>query len=90
MKRIVFDHLESPGTKVYTVDEARQFLGEVGFSDINLLTKLGPGDLLTIKPRKKYDSVFFKVIWRVYPRWLIRLMGNRLGLELLITAAKPC
>lgn len=88
MKKIIYEHLESPGTKVYTIDEAKQLLTEVGFSDIALSTKLGPGDLLAIKPSKKYDSPFYKVIWRIYPRWLIRLIGDRLGLALLITARK--
>jgi ubiquinone/menaquinone biosynthesis C-methylase UbiE len=88
IRQIIYEHLESPGTKVYTVDEARRILGEIGFSDLKLSTKLGPGDLLTIKPSKKYDAAFFKVIWRVYPRWLIRLIGDRYGLALLITATK--
>ena len=88
MKRIIYEHLESPGTKVYTTDEANELLNGIGFTDIKLSTKLGPGDLLIIKPSKKYDAAFFKVIWRVYPRWLIRLLGNRYGLALLITATK--
>ena len=88
MKGIVYEHLESPGTKVYTLDETKEFLARIGFSGIKLSTKLGPGDLLTIKPSKKYDAAFFKVVWRVYPRWLIRLMGDRLGLALLIAASK--
>ncbi len=89
MKEVVFQHLESPGTKTYTVGEAKQFLSEIGFSNIELSTRLGPGDLLMIKPSKKYDSTFFKMIWKIYPRWLVRLMGDRYGLALLINAIKP-
>lgn len=88
MKQIIYEHLESPGTKVYTVDEAKGLLGGIGFSDIKLSPKLGPGDLLTIQPSQKYESALFKVIWRIYPRWLIRLIGDRYGLGLLITATK--
>jgi ubiquinone/menaquinone biosynthesis C-methylase UbiE len=89
LKDVIFDHLESPGTKAYTTLEAKSLLSEIGFSDVDLYTKLGPGDLLTIKPGKKYQSSFYKIVWRVYPRFLIRLLGERLGLYLLITASKP-
>lgn len=89
MKDVIFDHLESPGTKAYTTSEAKSFLSEIGFSNVNLYTKLGPGDLLTIKPSEKYQSSVYKIVWRVYPRFLVRLLGERFGLHLLITATKP-
>ncbi len=89
MKEAVFQHLESPGTKVYSIEEARRILGEIGFANIEARTRLSPGDLLMIKPSEKYSSAFFKVIWRVYPRWLVRLLGDRWGLSLLLTANKP-
>ena len=89
MKEAVFHHLESPGTKVYTTEEARQMIGEIGFANIEAETRLGPGDLLTIKPSEKYSSRLFKIIWRAYPRWLVRLLGDRWGLSLLLTANKP-
>ncbi|HST20334.1 MAG TPA: class I SAM-dependent methyltransferase [Blastocatellia bacterium] len=89
MREVVFQHLESPGTKTYTVDEARQFLSKIGFSGIELSKRLGPGDLLMIKPSKKYDSTFFRMIWKIYPRWLVRLIGDRYGLGLFINAGKP-
>ena len=88
MKQIVYDHLESPGTKTYTGNEANQMLSEVGFTDVRLMTRLGPGDLLTIKRSVKYERTFFRLVWNVYPRWFIRLMGNRYGLSMLITATK--
>ena len=89
MKDVIFDHLESPGTKAYTTSEAKSFLSEIGFSSLKLQTKLGPGDLLAIKPSEKYQSNIYKIIWRVYPRFLVRLLGERFGLYLLITATKP-
>ena len=88
MKDVIFSHLESPGTKAYTVREAARFLTEIGFSQIKLSTKLGPGDVLAIEPSQKYRSPFFRIIWAIYPRWLIRLAGDRFGLNLLIDAAK--
>ena len=89
VKHVIFTHLESPGTKVYTVDEARQLLMNTGFEQIKLSTKLGPGDLLTVKPSSKYQHSLFKVIWKIYPRWLVNMLGNRFGLDLMIEAIKP-
>ena len=89
MKEVIFSHLESPGTKAYTVQEAKDFLIRSGFARIQIDTKLGPGDLLTIKPSDKYQSSVFKLIWQFYPRWLVRLIGDRYGLNLLIDATKP-
>lgn len=89
MKDVIFDQLESPGTKAYTTSEAKSLLTAIGFSNVNICTKLGPGDLLTIKPSEKYQSSIYKVVWRVYPRFLVRLLGERYGLYLLITATRP-
>lgn len=89
MKEVMFHHLESPGTKAYTTEETEKFISEIGFAEIKLTTKLAPGDLLTIKPSAKYQSPFFKFIWRVYPRWLVRLIGDRYGTNLMITTIKP-
>jgi hypothetical protein len=89
MKEAIFSDLESPGTKAYTLEEARELLVEAGFEKISASSKLSPGDLLTVKPSKKYGSPIYKLIWRFYPRWLVRLMGDRYGLELLIEAKKP-
>lgn len=89
MKEAIFSDLESPGTKAYTLDEARSLVAEAGFETIRTSAKLGPGDLLTIKPSEKYDSAVFRMIWQVYPRWLVRWLGDRYGLDLLIEAKKP-
>ena len=89
MREIIFEHLESPGTKLYTTSETEALLKGVGFSKIKLLTRLGPGDLLLSKPSKKYRKSIYRALWRFHPRWLVRMLGHRYGLELLITAAKP-
>lgn len=88
VKWAVFHHLESPGTKAYTVKETREMLTKIGFKNIHLKTKLCAGDLLTIKPSKKYQSMIYKIIWKLYPRFLVKLLGDRWGLNLLITATK--
>jgi hypothetical protein len=88
MKDAIFSHLESPGTKAYTLEEAREFLTRIGFSQVTARAKLSIGDLLTLKPSKKYDSTMYKIISHIYPRWLVRLMGDRYGLNLLINATR--
>ncbi|GAC1446596.1 MAG: hypothetical protein NVSMB56_06780 [Pyrinomonadaceae bacterium] len=88
MKAALYNHLESPGTKSYTLDEARAMLGRVGFENVKVESKLSPGDLLTIKPSEKYQSKLFKFIWQIYPRWLVRSLGDTYGLNLMLTANK--
>jgi ubiquinone/menaquinone biosynthesis C-methylase UbiE len=83
----VFHHLESPGTKAYTLDEARQLFRM--FRTVTVKSQLGPGDLLTVKPSMNYSSKWIQLAWRLYPRWIIRrLLGDRFGLELLVEAVK--
>ena len=82
----VFHHLESPGTKTFTLDEARRLFAS--FETVTVKSQLGPGDLLTVKPSAKYSSPWIQLAWRLYPRWFIRLLGDRFGLGLLVHAIK--
>lgn len=88
-KEAIFNNVESPGTKAYTLLEAQEMLSRIGFYDIKLTTKLSHGDLLNIKPSKKYSSLLYRIIWKLYPRWLVKMIGDKYGLELLIEAKKP-
>lgn len=88
-KRVVFERLESPGTKLYTRHEARRMLESLGYSNVRTSTALGPGDLLLIKPSDKYRNPLWKIAWAVYPRWFVRMLGDRFGLYLMIEATKP-
>jgi ubiquinone/menaquinone biosynthesis C-methylase UbiE len=85
----IYEQLESPGTKAYTVPEAKQLIESRGFTDVNVSTVLCPADLLSLKLRSKYDGAVSRAVMALYPRWLVRLLGNRLGLFLLIDARKP-
>jgi ubiquinone/menaquinone biosynthesis C-methylase UbiE len=88
VKRSLFEHLESPGTKAYSLREARAMLKR-DFTDIRLATRLNPGDLLLIRPSEKYDRPLHRLIFRVYPRWLVLWLGDRFGLNLMIEAHRP-
>jgi ubiquinone/menaquinone biosynthesis C-methylase UbiE len=82
----IFHHLESPGTKAYTQAEARRLFQ--GFSRVHMRTQLGNGDLLNMRPTARYSSRAHRILWALYPRWLVRRIGNRFGVCLLIEATK--
>lgn len=85
-KWAIYHHLESPGTKAYTVAEARKLFS--CFSTVSIRTQIGLGDLLLMRPGQNYQGRYFKLAWALYPRWAVKLMGNRLGLFMFIEAIK--
>jgi ubiquinone/menaquinone biosynthesis C-methylase UbiE len=82
----IYHHLESPGTKAYSKREARRLFGD--FRDVRVWTQLSHGDLLLMRPGEKYESALHRVMWRLYPRWIVRLTGNTFGTNLFIEAVK--
>ena len=92
LRRIVFDHVESPGTKTFTAREARDMFKATGFTDITTGRSLSTGDLLMneLGPgHGKPGRLFLSALMAIYPRWLVRLIGPSLGLNLMIKARKP-
>jgi ubiquinone/menaquinone biosynthesis C-methylase UbiE len=87
LRQSVRDHLESPGTKSYTRNEAHAMLQ--GFEQIEMRQAFSPGDLLLNEPSERFQSWAYRLIWRLYPRFLVRKLGAKLGLFLLISARKP-
>lgn len=87
LRRTVYDHLESPGTKSYTEDEARRLME--GFEEIALRQEFSPGDLLLNEPSGRFRGMFYRIVWKLYPRRLVRGLGRLFGLFLLISAQKP-
>jgi len=80
-------HVESPGTKVYTLDEARALVGR--FSDVRIRTHLASADLLDHQFSSKYQGAWWRWAKRLYPRWLVRhVLGDRFGTYLTIEATK--
>ena len=86
LRQSVFDHLESPGTKTYTHAEALSLFD--GFNNVKMRLVFSPGDLLLHQPSARFQSRFYRVAWRLFPRHLVRKLGSRWGLFLLITATK--
>ena len=87
LRKTVFDHLESPGTKSYTKSEASDLL--LGFERIEMQQVFSPGDLLLNQPSQRFQGWFYRLVWTLYPRRIVRVFGRRLGLFLLIRAQKP-
>jgi SAM-dependent methyltransferase len=86
LRQSVFEHLESPGTKTYTRAEALALFD--GFADVSMRLVFSPGDLLLHQPSPRFQSAFYRLVWKLFPRTLVRTLGRRWGLFLLITATK--
>ena len=87
LRQSVHDHLESPGTKSYTQEEAGAILQ--GFEQIEFRQAFSPGDLLLNEPSARFQGRVYRAIWSLFPRFLVRRFGAGLGLFLLISARKP-
>lgn len=87
LRRSVYDHLESPGTKTYSRSEAASLMDH--FQDVQMRLVFSPGDLLLHQPSARFQSRFYRIVWSLYPRTLLRAFGQKWGLFLLITANKP-
>jgi ubiquinone/menaquinone biosynthesis C-methylase UbiE len=84
---IYAQHLESPGTKAYTVDEARPLFE--GFEIIDVYSELTHADLLSSAVGQRHRGAALDIAQRIWPRWLIKRFLARHGLFLLVHAQKP-
>lgn len=86
LNTIYAEHLESPGTKAYSVRAARALVSMFSASRLN--TQLSFGDLLMGEVGQRHRSVLLGLARRLWPRWLIRHVFANYGLMLLIEAVK--
>jgi SAM-dependent methyltransferase len=86
LAEIYAQHLESPGTKAYSVSEARQLFG--GFSQVEMRPQLSVGDLLEGAAGERYSGALLSLARALWPRPLIRRTLGGHGLFLLIEAVK--
>jgi SAM-dependent methyltransferase len=86
LRRCVYDHLESPGTKTYTREEAFSLLQ--GFHNPQARLVFSPGDLLLHHPSERFQSGLYRFAWKVYPSRLVRKFARKWSLFLLVTATK--
>ena len=79
-------HLESPGTKAYTMEEARLLFRR--FAQVNISTVLTHGDLLESDAGQRHRGWVLTLAKRFWPRRLLRWALPRHGLFMLIVAVK--
>jgi SAM-dependent methyltransferase len=79
-------HLESPGTKAYTADEARSLFAR--FRDVRVRVQLSCGDLLEGAAGQRHPGPALDLARRVWPRTVIRRAFPGRGLFLLVTATR--
>lgn len=86
LRQSVCDHLESPGTRTYTREQAFSLMQ--GFRDVDSRLVFSPGDLLLHHPSERFQSALYRFAWKVYPRWLVKRLAGQWRLFLLVTATK--
>ena len=86
LQEIYARYLESPGTKAYSVAEARQLFSE--FREVIIKTPLGHGDLLESNVGQRHRSFLLSMAKKFWPRWFIRRFMPNSGLTMLIEARK--
>jgi SAM-dependent methyltransferase len=86
LKDIYHHHLESPGTKAYSVQEARSLFA--GFSNVDVRVQLSFGDLLQGEVGQRHKSFMLAVAKRLLPRFLLRRLFGQHGLYLFVEALK--
>ena len=71
-----------------TLERAKASVAAAGFQLVSVESRLCPGDFLNILPSARYRGWPYRLVWHLYPRWLVALLGDRFGLNLLIRAAR--
>ena len=79
-------HLESPGTKAYSVEEARGLCRD--FSEVDIQIQLNHGELLMGEVGQRHKGRLLTIAKALWPRPLIRGLCAHYGLYLMITARK--
>jgi SAM-dependent methyltransferase len=87
LRDIVFEKLESPGTKSFSKPEVSAMMAK--FEYIAMRQVFSPGDLLLNQASARFQNPFYRAVWALFPRFLVRTLCPRLGLFLLVSARKP-
>lgn len=88
MAEIYSEHLESPGTKAYSVKQAGELVRQAGFRNADIRVQLGPGDLLQGGVGQRHQGMLLQVAKALWPRKLLQSLAPSLGLYLLIEARR--
>ena len=80
------EHLESPGTKAYSVEEGQEMCNR--FDRTRVWTQLAFGDLLEGEVGQRHRGPILSLARALWPRWFLKRAFRNHGLYLLIEAAK--
>ncbi len=86
LARIYSEYLESPGTKAYTVNEAKRLFS--AFRKVDIDTVLTHGDLLSSSAGQRHRGLVLTVARIAWPRWLVRRLFPEFGLFMMVAAVK--
>ncbi|AMV31841.1 Demethylrebeccamycin-D-glucose O-methyltransferase [Pirellula sp. SH-Sr6A] len=84
---IYSDYLESPGTKAYSINEARSLFSRFDVKGIE--TNLTHADLLTSEAGQRHRGQLLKFAKAIWPRSFIKRFLKGHGLQLMIEVEKP-
>lgn len=87
LDQIYSHYLESPGTKAFSLDEARRLFEHA--ENIHIRTVLTHGDLLTSYAGQRHRGFSLWLARRIWPRFIIRRLFRKHGLFMLIQGNKP-
>jgi SAM-dependent methyltransferase len=86
LSEIYSGYLESPGTKAYSLGEARSLFS--AFSNVVTTTVLTHGDLLESLAGRRHEGGLLSFARRIWPRALVKRSLSGMGLFTLIRATK--
>ena len=87
MHEIYSSYLESPGTKAYTIEDARHLFAD--FTAVRVSTVLTHGDLLESAAGQRHRGPLLSIARATWPRRFIKRFLPGAGLFLLVEARKP-
>ena len=79
-------YLESPGTRAYTVREAREMFAAFKSADVRIV--LTHGDLLESAAGQRHEGILLSAARLIWPRTLLKKWAKAHGLFMMIQAVK--
>ena len=86
MRAIYANYLESPGTKAYSIGEAKRMLS--AFQAVSATPVLTHGDLLESEAGQRHEGLLLDLARRCWPRGLLKAVAPKAGLFLLLEARR--
>jgi len=86
LNSIYSEHLESPGTKAYTYQEAKKLFQNFEIKSID--SPLTHADLLNSEVGQKHRGGYLSMAKKIWPRWFFKAFMKKSGLFLFVTLIK--